>query len=115
MSLNDNYDKYKKVNILSAGKIKSLQLLVEKALAECRLAVADRDKSAEILANVRDIMVQLQMALDLDNGDVPRNLFFLYDYIYECAEENTSESLNKAVTILKRIREMLLEIERKKA
>ena len=108
----ENFEIYRKTNIYSAGKIKSLLLLIDKGLSESRHAIASLDNNFNNRGAVIKIISQLQMALNLDNGEVAQNLFFLYDYIAESIDENTKESINNAIVIFKRIRSMLEFIEK---
>ena len=97
----------------TSGTLASLLLLVDRAIVLLKESQQDVGARPENLRKVRNILAQLQMALNFKAGDVPRNLFFLYDYLYEELQVGDDLSLDGSLRLLGQLRDTLAELKRK--
>ena len=93
----------------TAGKLKSHQMLLEKALL---LMHSIRTGDLKKRDQVQNIVAYLQSSLDLQYEQA-KDLFIVYGHLWDALETATSESLDIAEEFLRNIRELIMEIHRR--
>lgn len=93
----------------TAGKLKSHQMLLEKALL---LMHAVRTGDMEKRDQVQNIVAYLQASLDLDYEEA-HNLFIVYGHLWDALEIATPEAFDAAEEFLREIRELIMEVHRR--
>jgi len=93
----------------TAGKLKSHQMLLEKALLLMHAVKAgDMNKRDQ----AQNIVAYLQASLDLEFEEA-RNLFIVYGHLWDALEVATPETFNLADEFLREIREIIMEVHRR--
>jgi flagellin-specific chaperone FliS len=93
----------------TAGKLKSHQMLLEKAMLLMHsIKVGDLKKRDQ----AQNIVAYLQSSLDLQYEEA-QNLFIIYGYLWDALEEATPESLELAEEFLREIRDLVMEVHRR--
>lgn len=87
---------YLENHLRTAGKLKSLQLLHQGCAKNIRRALTEPDNRAEYILKSQNIVAQLQMALDLRDGNIAELIFYVYDYVYKMLEKGDTLSLSHA-------------------
>ncbi len=90
-------EQYRNSNVMTAGKVKSVELLLEKA--SHLLSPPDEVEEEEMLNNirqVRNILTQLQMSLNLKNGEAAVHIFEVYELAQKALEDPSEKSLDVA-------------------
>lgn len=87
MSVNA-YQMYKKTQVSTASQGDLLLMLFDGAIRfanQGRQAIAEQDmEQANVkLLRAQDIVTELMISLDLDQGEIAENLYQLYSFIYE--------------------------------
>lgn len=93
----------------TAGKLKSHQMLMEKALLLMHSVRAGDLKNRD---NVQNIVAYLQASLDIQYEQA-QDLFIVYGHLWDALEAATPESLNLADELLREIRELVMEVHRR--
>jgi len=93
----------------TAGKLKSHQMLLEKALL---LMYAVRAGDMEKRNQVQNIVAYLQSSLDLQYEEA-QSLFITYGHLWDALEVATPETLDLAEHLLREIRELIMEVHRR--
>jgi len=93
----------------TAGKLKSHQMLLEKALLLMHaIKIGDLNKRDQ----AQNIVAYLQASLDVEFEEA-QNLFVVYGHLWDALETNTPETLNLAEEFLREIREVVMEVHRR--
>ncbi len=114
MPLRQKIDQFLSTAIGSSGKLTSHIVLMEKAILLIKSMRENDEAKAENCRRVRNILAQLQMALNYREGTSADSLFTLYDYLYDEITIGDDMALNSAETLLDQLKNTLLEINRKK-
>lgn len=93
----------------TAGKLKSHQMLLEKALLLMHSIRAGDLKKRD---QVQNIVAYLQSSLDLQYEEA-HNLFIVYGHLWDALEAATPETLDIAEEFLRDIRELIMEVHRR--
>jgi len=93
----------------TAGRLKSHQMLLEKAML---LMHAVRMGDLKKRDQMQNIVAYLQSSLDLQY-DEAQNLFIVYGYVWDALEIATPETLEIAEEFLREIRELIMEVHRR--
>ena len=113
MSVNA-YQMYKKTQVSTASQGDLLLMLFDGAIRfanQGRQAIAEQDmEQANVkLLRAQDIVTELMISLDLDQGEIAENLYQLYSFIYELlVEANIKKDVNlidQAVRFLTELRD----------
>jgi flagellin-specific chaperone FliS len=106
-------DIYKLRDLQSAGKMKSIILLLEGCLIHCKQAREDEAGRAGHLEKARNIIAQLELSVNIQSGEAARNIFFLYDYLYDQLALATGTGIQISINLLRDLIGMMREVERK--
>jgi flagellin-specific chaperone FliS len=93
----------------TAGRLKSHQMLLEKALLLMHTVRMGDLKKRDQMQN---IIAYLQSSLDLQHEEA-QNLFIVYGYLWDALEIATPEALEIAEEFLREIRELIMEVHRR--
>jgi len=93
----------------TAGKLKSHQMLLEKALL---LMYAIRAGDLKKRDQAQNIVAYLQSSLDLQYEQA-QNLFIVYGHLWDALEAATPETLDLAEEFFREIRELIMEVHRR--
>jgi len=108
------YQMYKKTQVSTASQGDLLLMLFDGAIRfanQGRQAIAEQDmEQANVkLLRAQDIVTELMISLDLDQGEIAENLYQLYSFIYELlVEANIKKDVNlidQAVRFLTELRD----------
>jgi len=108
------YQMYKKTQVSTASQGDLLLMLFDGAIRfanQGRQAIAEQDmEQANVkLLRAQDIVTELMISLDLDQGEIAENLYQLYSFIYELlVEANIKTDVNlidQAVRFLTELRD----------
>jgi len=93
----------------TAGKLKSHQMLLEKAMLLMHsIKVGDLEKRNQ----AQNIVAYLQSSLDIQYEEA-QSLFIIYGYLWDALETATPESLELAEELLREIRDLVMEVHRR--
>ncbi len=113
---------YRETSIKTANPIKLVVLLYDEAIYQIDTAiksfeqgVSTYDKINNALGKAQDIVTELTVSLDMDQGDISQNLFRLYMYVNRVLsdtnlQKKSSEELLVCRDILQELRESWLTI-----
>jgi len=93
----------------TAGKLKSHQMLLEKAIL---LMHSIKTGDLEKRNRAQNIVAYLQSSLDIQYEEA-QSLFIIYGYLWDALEAATSESLELAEELLREIRDLVMEVHRR--
>jgi len=93
----------------TAGKLKSHQMLLEKAML---LMHSIKIGNLEKRNQAQNIVAYLQSSLDIQYEEA-QSLFIIYGYLWDALEAATPESLELAEELLREIRDLVMEIHRR--
>ncbi|MCL2260822.1 MAG: flagellar protein FliS [Fibromonadales bacterium] len=93
----------------TAGKLKSHQMLLEKALLLMHAIKSGDEKKRD---QAQNIVAYLQASLDIEFEEA-QNLFIVYGHLWDALETFTPEALNLAEEFLREIREIIMEVHRR--
>lgn len=93
----------------TAGKLKSHQMLLERALLLLHGARAGDRKSRD---RIQDIVAHLQSSLDLRFAPA-QELFKVYGHLWDGLEAATPEAFDRCEKILRSLRELVMEVHRR--
>jgi flagellin-specific chaperone FliS len=93
----------------TAGKLKSHQMLLEKAMLLMHsIKTGDLGKRNQ----AQNIVAYLQSSLDIQYEEA-QSLFIIYGYLWDALEAATPESLELAEDFLREIRDLVMEVHRR--
>jgi len=93
----------------TAGKLKSHQMLLEKAmLLMYSIKLGDLEKRNQ----AQNIVAYLQSSLDIQYEEA-QSLFIIYGYLWDALEVATPKSLELAEELLREIRDLVMEVHRR--
>ncbi|OGS37221.1 MAG: hypothetical protein A2293_15195 [Elusimicrobia bacterium RIFOXYB2_FULL_49_7] len=98
-------EEYKMRDILSAGKLKSIQLLLNRSLVLLKTAVAEPEKRNECIIKTQNILAQFEAALNFREGSLSGHLFYLFDYIFVELNHRDESALKTAIDMLTQLKE----------
>jgi len=93
----------------TAGKLKSHQMLLEKAIL---LMHSIKTRDLEKRNRAQNIVAYLQSSLDIQYEEA-QSLFIIYGYLWDALEAATPESLELAEDLLREIRDLVMEVHRR--
>ena len=93
----------------TAGKLKSHQMLLEKAIL---LMHAIKTGDLEKRNQAQNIVAYLQSSLDILYEEA-QSLFIIYGYLWDALEAATPQSLELAEDLLREIRDLVMEVHRR--
>jgi flagellin-specific chaperone FliS len=91
------YSKYRYSRIMTAGKVQTMQLLVSRAKQLIPKIDLDKDQPQSELLQCRNIVSQLEMALNFRKGYAAPAIFAQYELIYTALADPTPKSLETAL------------------
>ncbi|MBF0431404.1 MAG: flagellar protein FliS [Fibrobacteria bacterium] len=107
-------NQYQVNRAMTAGKVQSVLLLVQKALSlTCKIDFSKPEESEELILKCQNIVAQLEMALNYRYGESVPTLFALYEQVYDALEARTERSIEVAQYLLGHYQETL-ELLRKR-
>lgn len=113
MSVNA-YQMYKRTQVSTASQGELLLMLFDGAIrfsnqAKEYILAKDFEQANAKLIRAQDIMMELMVSLDLDQGEIAQNLYQLYDFIHErLVEANLKkdvELIDQALRFLEDLRD----------
>ncbi|MDI6703534.1 MAG: flagellar export chaperone FliS [bacterium] len=107
------YDKYKKAKIETASQGKLILMLYDGAIRFLNHAkVSLEDKRYDVVNNnlikAQEILTELMLSLNMSVGDIAKNLYSLYDFMYRKLIE---ANVKKDSGLITEIRDMLQELK----
>jgi len=100
---------YAHSTVMTAGHLKSYQLLLEKALVLLRSA---RKGDVRARDRVQDIVAQVQNSLNLEY-EPAQHLYEVMGYVWDALEWNGKEYMDRAEDLIRQMRDLIVEIQRK--
>ncbi len=105
--MNTGHSAYKTTNVGTADQGKLILIAYDVAIKHCKLCIPIFDDKKRIeertrhLCKVQDALSELMSSLNLDVGDIAKNLYRLYDYmVRRCIEANIKSDKNIIQEIL---------------
>jgi flagellin-specific chaperone FliS len=93
----------------TAGKLKSHQMLLEKAILLIHsIKLGDLKKRNK----AQNIVAYLQSSLDIEYEEA-QSLFIIYGYLWDALEAATPESYELAEDLLREMRDLVMEVHRR--
>jgi len=93
----------------TAGKLKSHQMLLEKAMLLMHsIKTGDMEKRNK----AQNIVAYLQSSLDIQYEEA-QSLFIIYGYLWDALEIATPESYELAEELMREIRDLVMEVHRR--
>jgi len=93
----------------TAGKLKSHQMLLEKAILHMHsVKLGDLKKRNQ----AQNIVAYLQSSLDIQYEEA-QSLFIIYGYLWDALEAATPESYELAEELLREMRDLVMEVHRR--
>ena len=110
------YQIYQQQQITSATQIDLLLMLYDKAighLKQAQEALAQQDllTATPRLLEAQLIVYALATGIDLQYGEIPQNVFRLYEYVLHCLSRGEAKKVQDALRVLTILREGLTEIQ----
>ena len=93
----------------TAGKLKSHQMLLEKAIL---LMHSIKTGDLEKRNRAQNIVAYLQSSLDIQYEEA-QSLFIIYGYLWDALEAATPESYELAEELLREMRDLVMEVHRR--
>jgi flagellin-specific chaperone FliS len=106
-------DLYKLRDLQSAGKIKSIILLLEGCLLLCKQAREDEAGRPQFLDRAKSILSQLELSVNVSAGEPAQNIFFLYDYVYDRLNAGTGADIQVGINMLRDLIGLMKEVDKK--
>lgn len=108
----DTYAKgaYAHTAAVTAGHLKSYQMLLEKAVFLTKLA---RHGNMDARDHAQDIVAQVQSGLNL-NYESAQQLYEVMGYIWDALEWNGAPYYDRAEDLLKQMRVLVIDVQRMK-
>lgn len=110
--LTDPYQQYKQTQVGTASPARLLLMLYNAALKFARLAAEEVEKKNTEKANLylgktQDIVAELMISLDFNQGEIAENLYSLYRYINE---RLVHANIKKDVSAIREVEAMLRDL-----
>ncbi len=110
--LTDPYQQYKQTQVGTASPARLLLMLYNAALKFARLAAEEVEKKNAEKANLylgktQDIVAELMISLDFNQGEIAENLYSLYRYINE---RLVHANIKKDVSAIREVEAMLRDL-----
>ena len=124
MSLPDPYQQYRSTQVQTATPERLVVMLYDGALANAEqgikaLEVKDWEKAHHLIGKAQEMVVELMAALNLDTGEIARNLYKIYEYVRgRLVEANVRKEpapLREVITLLGELKEAWVEISRRRS
>ncbi len=124
MSLPDPYQQYRSTQVQTATPERLVVMLYDGALANAEqgikaLEVKDWEKAHRLIGKAQEMVVELMAALNLDTGEIARNLYKIYEYVRgRLVEANVRKEpapLREVITLLGELKEAWVEISRRRS
>lgn len=124
MSLPDPYQQYRSTQVQTATPERLVVMLYDGALANAEqgikaLEVKDWEKAHHLIGKAQEMVVELMAALNLDTGEIARNLYKIYEYVRgRLVEANVRKEpapLREVITLLGELKEAWAEISRRRS
>ncbi len=112
--LSNPYQKYQQNQVETASPAKLLLMLYNGALRFVKAAregirEKDMEKANHNIGKAQDIVVELMTSLDMEQGEISRNLYSLYDFVntrlLEANIKKDENILSEAENILQELRD----------
>ncbi|MBL8026348.1 MAG: flagellar protein FliS [Fibrobacteres bacterium] len=97
----------------SSGTMASIILLIDKAIILIKEIREKPEAQNENSRRVRNILAQLQMALNYSEGKDTESLFTLYDYLFQEMQIGDAHSLDSAQKLLTQLRSTFKELKKR--
>ena len=94
---------YSDMQIRTAGKLKGLQMLHHGGVLFIKEAIADKSKRQYNVVKAQNIIAQLQMVLNFEEGDIAELLLYIYDFMYIKLNESSDRSLTEALELFEHL------------
>ncbi|MFH0919477.1 MAG: flagellar export chaperone FliS [Fibrobacterota bacterium] len=104
---------YRESDIKTAGKLKSLLLLFDRALVLLHEARDNEKKRGPNIVKVQNILAQFEHSLDFESGGLAGDLFFLYDYLFEELQRRDERAIDTALRMVGDLRTAFAAVCRK--
>jgi flagellar secretion chaperone FliS len=105
--MNTGYTAYNSTNVETADQGKLILIAYDVAIKHCKLVIPKFDDKKLIeertkhLCKIQDAITELMSSLNLDVGEIARNLYRLYDYMLRrCLESNIKNDKKMIIEIL---------------
>lgn len=108
----DETEQYREISIKSAGKLKSILLLVDRAILLLNQAKEDESLVPANIVKVQNILAQLERALNFKRGTSAGDLFFVYDYLFVELNNRDEQSINTSLNMLRDLKDIFLTIQK---
>ena len=115
MPKKSDLDRFRETAIGSAGKLQSILHLVNRAIILLKETQTGKEKRAENLLKVRNILAQLERALNFREGGQAGGLFFIYDYLYDELTRGDDRAIATAIRMLSDLRDVYEAVRKKGA
>lgn len=93
----------------TAGRLKSHQMLLERALFLLHRA---REGDVQSRDRIQDIVAHLQSSLDL-HFQPAQDLFVVYGHLWDALELASPEAFDRAEDLLRSLRDLVVEVHRR--
>lgn len=108
-------DNYFRVKIESASPMTLIHMVYDRAIktlndAKVFIEGRDRDKFGEAVMHAQDCIRELRTSLNLELGEVPKNLYKLYDFMINQLVESAITRENP-LTYVNRVLKMLVDLQ----
>ena len=122
MLTNNAYIKYQQMNVETASQEKLIIMMYEGAIKFIKLAMeAIKEKKYDMvnenIKRTEDIIMELMISLNMDAGEVAKNLYNVYNYLYnrliEANIKKDTEILEEVLKYLMDYKETWEEVFRK--
>jgi flagellin-specific chaperone FliS len=104
---------YKETDIKTAGKLKSLLLLVDRGITLLTEAKENAGVRSGHIVKVQNILAQLEQMLNFDRGPQAGDLFFVYDYLFEELQNRDERGIETTLRMLTELRDTFKALSRK--
>ncbi len=112
--MKQGYNAYRTVSVDTTDQSKLILITYDVAIKHARLALERFDDKKQIeernrhILKVQDALSELQSSLNLEAGEIARNLFSLYDYMFRTTVEanirNEKEKVEEVLGYLETLR-----------
>jgi len=105
---------YKQTQVNTASQGELILMLFDGAIrfanqAREMIAAGDLEGANAKLIRAQDILTEFMISLDMDQGEIAKNLYQLYDYIHDCLVraniKKDVELIDQAVRLLTELRD----------
>lgn len=108
-------DNYFRVKIESASPMTLIHMIYDRAIktlndSKALIEGRERDKFGEAVTHAQDCIRELRSSLNLELGDIPKNLFRLYDFMINQLVEAAITRENPLLYV-NRVQKMLVDLQ----